>query len=61
MAMCCGDLALLVPDGLSISSVIPVLPITVEMILKPRDLTTGYIRYDVTKCKEGGAWEVVGT
>jgi hypothetical protein len=59
MAMSWGDLAFLVPDGLSISYVIPVLPITVEMIPKPCDLMTGYIRYDVTKCKEEGDWEVV--
>lgn len=60
MAMCCGDLAFLVPGCLSISYIIPVLPITMEMILKPCDFMTGHIRYDVTKCKEGGDWEVVG-
>lgn len=30
----------------------PVLPITMEMIFKPHDLTTGHIQYDVAKCKE---------
>lgn len=56
-----GDLAFLVPVCPSISYVIPVLPITMEMISKPCELRTGHIQYDVIKFKEGGDWEVVGT